>query len=87
MDLSTRSLKVEFPGKGKQSIEICEIDAIATAIVGGIAPTPIVIIDLAFNWSAGGTEPLRITRLRSDQFDARQIMDVKLSADDALREL
>ena len=55
--------------------------------MGGLAPFHVVVIDLALNWSAGAAEPLRIARLRSDQFDARKIMDVDTSEDDALREM
>ena len=80
-------LNVEVAGKGKRAIDLHQVDAIATAIVSGLAPTPIVIIDLALNWRAGGTETLRITRIRSDTFDACQLMGVERSVEDAVREM
>jgi len=85
--ITTECLHIEVEGRGKLSIDLGEIDAIATGLVSGLAKSPVVVIDLALNWSAGRREPLRIARLRSDQFDARQIMQVEVSADDALREM
>ena len=47
------------------------IQAVGVALVAGLAPKPIVVIDLALNWADASDGVLEVLRLRSDSFRAR----------------
>lgn len=63
------------------------IQAVGVGLVAGIAPKPIVVIDLALNWADGGDGVLEVLRMRSDSFRARALVGGEGSALEALRAL
>ena len=61
--------------RGKASLGLDRVDAIAVAGVRGLKAKPIVLIDLITNWTSDSSQPLKIVRLRSDRFDPRNLVD------------
>jgi membrane associated rhomboid family serine protease len=55
-------------------IEIAEVQAIATGAVRGMAPRPVILIDLLLNWSVRDEVPLHFLRIRSDRFDPTTLL-------------
>ncbi len=63
------------------------IQAVGVGLVAGIAPKPIVVVDLALNWAEAGEDVLEVLRMRSDSFRARSLVGGEGSALEALRAL
>lgn len=65
-------IEIDVEGRGKTKLPLERIQAIVMAGVSGIATRPILVVDLALNWTDAAGEPLKVIRLRSDQFDPRR---------------
>jgi membrane associated rhomboid family serine protease len=66
-------------------LELGQVQAIASGAVRGLAPRPVVLIDLLMNWSGIEEERLRVLRIRSDRFDPRELLPGAGSGLDAFR--
>jgi membrane associated rhomboid family serine protease len=84
IDLDDEGLHVATQGGLKKRIRFERIEAVGVGGVRGIEDRPILMIDLVLNWMSPSYETLRVVRLRSDRFDAREIVD-STSPLDALR--
>jgi membrane associated rhomboid family serine protease len=81
------ALYLRTPNTRKAKIEYTKVEAIAVAAVEGIGSKPVLLIDLLLNWNDCSEGPLRAVRLRSDAFDARQLVPDAERTSDALRAL
>jgi membrane associated rhomboid family serine protease len=73
-------------GGGKNGrVAFEKIQGVAVAAVGGLAPRPIVLIDLLMNWNALEEATLRVVRLRSDRFDPKTLSPGAAGPLEALR--
>ena len=73
--LQAEAIEFQLPGGRSGRVEYEKIEAIAVARVMGLAPYPVVVIDLLLNWNSGDDPTLRAVRLRGDGFDPRMVMD------------
>ncbi len=69
LSLAEDAVEVSTSSGRHARVEYAKIQAIGVAEVAGLAAEPVVVIDLALNWSAPDGEPLLIVRLRSDRFE------------------
>jgi hypothetical protein len=72
-------------GGRKVRVEYGKIEAVSVAEIRGLAPHPVVVIDLLFNWSEQSDPTLRVVRLRSDGFDPRMVIEAPPDEGEALR--
>ncbi len=77
-------LVVEIRGGRRTRIEYKKIQAVAVALVGGLADEPVVLIDLLLDWR--GTGQRRAVRFRTDEFDATELIEGETDDAAALRE-
>lgn len=82
--LESRSLVIEMEGGNKTRLPYARVDALAAAAVQGLGEKPVIIIDLVINWLSAA-EPLKVIRLRSDQFDPAQLVPGRVGQLEALR--
>ena len=68
------SLRLRVSEGRKAKVEYAKIDAVAVALVHGLAPKPTLVIDLLLNWSEFEEVPLRAIRLCSTGFDPRALI-------------
>ena len=69
------SLSLEVDGRGKTRLRFEKIDAVSAAAVRLPGrERPVLVVDLALNFSEGGERPLQVVRLRSDRFDPRRLV-------------
>jgi hypothetical protein len=68
-------------------IEIAAVQGIASAVVGGLAEEPVVLIDLLLNWSVTDEVPLHLLRIRGDRFDPTALLPAAGPGLDAFRAL
>jgi len=85
IELLEDGIVVAVEGSGKRKVAFGRVDAIAVAAVEGLSERFVIVIDLVLNWSGETSEPLKVIRLRGDQFDPRQFATETLSALDAMR--
>ncbi len=85
LELADAGLEIQTSDGVKKLVRYARIEAVAVAAVHGLAPKPVIVVDLALNWRRPASEPLRVIRLRGDQFDPRQVLQGHDSAVDALR--
>jgi hypothetical protein len=71
-------------GKTKK-LEYNKISAIAVAAVPGKASKSVLIVDLVLNWNDSNAEILHTVRLRSDEFDVRNLVPMARRPMDAFR--
>ena len=71
---------------GQRKLRFEQIQAIAVVAVEGLSERPVIVIDLILDWMSLADEPVRLVRLRSDQFDPRRLMP-EAQPDEALRAL
>jgi len=73
--LAEEGIGLQVEGGRKVRVQYLQIEAVAVAEVDGLAAQPVVVVDLALNWTeALGDAVLRVVRLRSDGFDARMVI-------------
>ena len=82
------SLSLEVDGRGKTRLRFEKIDAVSAAAVRLPGrERPVLLVDLALNFSEGGERPLQVVRLRSDRFDPRRLVEGEAKPLVALRRL
>jgi hypothetical protein len=82
------SLSLEVDGRGKTRLRFEKIDAVSAAAVRLPGrERPVLLVDLALNFSQGGERPLQVVRLRSDRFDPRRLVEGEAAPLAALRRL
>jgi hypothetical protein len=72
--LEETALLIQVAGSRRARIELDQVQAIAVGEVGGLADEPVVVIDLLMDVREVDGAPLRLVRLRGDEFDPRQLM-------------
>jgi membrane associated rhomboid family serine protease len=87
LELAPEGVRLRIDGGAPSLLAWERIQAVGVGLVAGVAPKPIVVIDLALNWADGGDGALEVLRLRSDSFRARSIVGGEGSALEALRAL
>jgi membrane associated rhomboid family serine protease len=85
--LEAEGLCLELAGGRAVRLAYARIDGIAVAAVRGLAPKPVLILDLLANWRSIDEEILRVVRIRSDAFDPRSLVQGEASAVAAFRGL
>lgn len=83
--LNDEALVVDVGARGKATLGLERIDAVAVAGVRGLKSKPVVVIDLLTNWLADDGQPLKVVRLRSDRFDPRKLVAEAETGAEALR--
>jgi hypothetical protein len=87
VELDPAGVRMRIDGGAPSLLTWESIQAVGVGLVAGIAPKPIVIIDLATNWADCGDGVLEVLRMRSDSFRARALVGGDGSALEALRAL
>lgn len=89
VELTDDTLVVERPGGVRGPLALARVDAVAVGAVQGLSARPVLVVDLALNWSDAHDESglLNTIRLRGDRFDPRALMPGGGSAVDAFRAL
>lgn len=72
--LDDTMLFVEHEGGRRSGIKVEKVQAIAVVEVDGLAEGPVVLIDLLMNVRSDDETPVRIVRLRGDEFDPLTLM-------------
>jgi membrane associated rhomboid family serine protease len=85
--LEAEGLRLELAGGRAVRLAYARIDGLAVAAVRGLAPKPVLVLDLLANWKSIDEEILRVVRLRSDAFDPRSLVKEEASAVAAFRGL
>jgi hypothetical protein len=83
--LLDEGIGLQVLGGRKVRVEYAKIEAVSVAEVSGLAPHPVVVIDLLMNWSQQSDPTLRVVRLRSDGFDPRMVITAPADENEALR--
>ena len=84
-ELVEDGLVIEIEGGNKRKIGFDRVEAVSVIAVDGLAPKFIIVIDLVLNWMSESSEPLKVIRMRGDQFDPRQFSPDHDSPLDAMR--
>lgn len=87
VELDPAGVRLRVDGAAPSLLAWERIHAVGVGLVAGIAPKPIVVIDLALNWADCGDGVLEVLRMRSDSFRARSLVGGEGSALEALRAL
>jgi hypothetical protein len=87
VDLDPAGVVLRIDGGAPSLLAWERIQAVGVGLVAGIAPKPIVVVDLALNWAEAGEDVLEVLRMRSDSFRARSLVGGEGSALEALRAL
>ena len=85
--LDAEILRLALQDGREGGVRLDRIQAVAAAVITGLGPKPVLVIDLLSNWSQAEAEELKGVRLRSDQFDPRQVLGIEGDAQPALRAL
>jgi len=84
-ELTETMLFVQLEGDRRSGIHLDKVQAVAVAEVEGMAEVPVVLVDLLMNIRNDDDTPLRIARLRSDEFDALALMPEESDSNAALQ--
>ena len=84
-ELVEDGLVIEIEGGNKRKIGFDRVEAVSVVAVDGLAPKFVIVIDLVLNWMSESPEPLKVIRMRGDQFDPRQFSPDHDSPLDAMR--
>ncbi len=84
-ELADDGLVIEIEGGNKRKIPFERVDAISVVAVNGLGEKFVIVVDLVLNWMSESSEPLKVIRLRGDQFDPRQFATGQDSPLDAMR--
>ncbi len=74
LSLGEEELMIYVSGKGPSKLVYSRITAVSLAAVRGLGPKPVVLLDLLLSGPEPDEQPLRLVRLRSDQFDPRKLV-------------
>jgi len=69
VELRAEGVEIDTDGRGKSRLPFARIEAIAVAVVRGLGPRPVVVVDCVLNWRDDIGSPLKLIRFRSDRFD------------------
>lgn len=83
--LSETMLFVETEGGRRSGIKLDKVQAVAVVEVERITDVPVVIVDLLMNVRNDDDTPLRIARLRTDEFDPLALMPEEADSGAALQ--
>ena len=84
-ELAEDGLVIEIEGGDKRKIGFDRVDAVSVVAVDGLGSKFVIVIDLVLNWISETPEPLRVIRMRGDQFDPRRFSPGSASPLDAMR--
>jgi hypothetical protein len=84
-ELVEDGLVIEIEGGDKRKIGFERVDAVSVVAVDGLGPKFVIVVDLVLNWMSEPPDPLRVIRMRGDQFDPRQFSPGHNSPLDAMR--
>jgi membrane associated rhomboid family serine protease len=73
--LEADGLRLQLGGDQQAHVGWDRIQAVSAAILDGLGPKPVLVIDLLANWSEPQAESLHGVRLRSDSFDPRRLFE------------
>ncbi|TMA35870.1 MAG: rhomboid family intramembrane serine protease [Deltaproteobacteria bacterium] len=85
LELKDDGVEIQTSQGQKKLVRYERIEAVSVAAVHGMAPKPVIVIDLVLNWMTPKNETLRVIRMRGDQFDPRRLRPGQSSAIEALR--
>ena len=75
-------------GEGRSArLGLERVKAVATGIVEGLGPKPVLVIDLLLNWREADAEVLQMVRLQSNRFDPMKIQPEAAGGLEALQQL
>ena len=83
--LSEKMLFVQTEGGRRSGIKLDNVQAVAVVEVDRITDVPVVIVDLLMNVRNDDDTPLRIARLRTDEFDPLALMPEESDSGAALQ--
>jgi membrane associated rhomboid family serine protease len=72
--LDAEALRIQLEDGSERAVRLDRIQAVAAAVVSGLGPRPLLVIDLLSNWNESEAQELRGVRLRSDRFDPRKLL-------------
>jgi hypothetical protein len=67
------AIALALPGGRRGRLAYAKVEALAVAEVRGLAIHPVVLVDVVLNWKESEESVLRVVRMRSDAFDARDL--------------
>jgi hypothetical protein len=67
------AIALALPGGRRGRLAYAKVEALAVAEVRGLAIHPVVLVDAVLNWKESEEPVLRVLRMRSDAFDARNL--------------
>jgi hypothetical protein len=85
VEFSEFSLTLRQPSGKLGRLEFEGIDAVSCAAVEGLAPKPVLIVDLIASWTKLSEGRLRVIRLRSDRFVVAELFPDAQGSIDAFR--
>ncbi|HKA13794.1 MAG TPA: hypothetical protein VKH41_02150, partial [Myxococcota bacterium] len=85
LELNAEGVEIQTSRGQKKLVRYGRIEAVSVAAVHGMAPKPVILVDLVLNWMTPKSETLRVIRMRGDQFDPRRLIAGHASAIEALR--
>jgi membrane associated rhomboid family serine protease len=69
-------------------LSLSKVEAVAAAAIDGLAPRPVLVIDLLIDWNDTSEDAtLRVVRLRSDRFEPRSILATARDGVDGFRDV
>ncbi|MDG2333681.1 MAG: rhomboid family intramembrane serine protease [Myxococcota bacterium] len=80
-------LEVEIVGRGRGRIPYGRVEALAVGAVAGLSARPVLVLDLVLNWTSELDEPLKVIRLRGNDFDPIALVPQAASPLEALKQL
>ncbi|MFO0690108.1 MAG: rhomboid family intramembrane serine protease [Myxococcota bacterium] len=69
VEVRSDGIEIDTDGRGKSRLPFARIEAIAAAVVRGLGPRPVVVVDCILNWRDDIGSPLKLIRFRSDRFE------------------
>ena len=85
--VGAEALEVEITGRGLGRIPYSRIEAVAVAAVAGLSVRPVLVVDLVLNWNSRLDEPLKVIRIRGNQFDPLSLVPGAPSPLQALKDM
>jgi tetratricopeptide (TPR) repeat protein len=85
--VGAEALEVEITGRGLGRIPYSRIEAVAVAAVAGLSVRPVLVVDLVLNWNSRLDEPLKVIRIRGNQFDPLSLVPGAPSPLQALKDV
>jgi len=85
--VGAEALEVEITGRGLGRIPYSRIEAVAVAAVAGLSVRPVLVVDLVLNWNSRFDEPLKVIRIRGNQFDPLSLVPGAPSPLQALKDM